>query len=383
MKKIGIDARFVTRAPRRGIGNYSIHLLNEMIDLASDYIFYLYISQEDSDAILPTSSNVIVRQLSMPGYPLWEQIALPRAIVADQVDLLHCLGNTGPIFRSGSVKCRQVLSLHDVMFLEAGQYIPRPTNSYQALGRLYRKFIAPRYAKQCDKIITVSNYSKLDILKWIPELEASQIVVTEQSCDPIFKVFVSELTSRPRPSGRPYIFALGAEDPRKNTMRLVQAYLSLLREDDSNDLVICGYQNWESGPEWRAVQAAGAQSRVHFLSFVPKGELIELYRNASFFIYPSLYEGFGIPLLEAFSVGCPVITSNVTSMPEVAGDAALYVDPYDIISMSRAMLTLLKDVELREAYRCAGERRADMFSWSHTAEKTLAVYEKCFKEKAG
>jgi glycosyltransferase involved in cell wall biosynthesis len=174
---------------------------------------------------------------------------------------------------------------------------------------------------------------------------------------------------------RPYLFALGADDPRKNTQRLVRAYLSLLEEYDiEEDLVISGYTNWKSSEAYRLVVKADATQRVRFLSYVSLDELVMLYRNARLFVYPSLYEGFGIPLLEAFSSGCPVVASNVTSIPEVAGNAAFYVDPNSQDEIAEAIFRLIKDDELRISLSESGHQRAEQFSWRETAKKTLAVY---------
>lgn len=375
--RIGIDARFVTRRPLRGIGNYSLHLVREIVALAPHHTFILYISAEDEDGLLPKAANVTVRRLRVPAYPLWEQWALPHAAAADKVDILHCLGNTAPLRLHASIK--MVLSLHDVMFLQSGTHVPPPTNSYQALGRLYRRAVAPSCARRADAVITVSEYSRKDILTLIGGMDPDRVHVTHQSCDPAFKRGMDgarevESTSRPRP----YMFALGADDPRKNTLRLVRAYLSLLaRGGLEEDLLISGYANWKNSEAHRLVVDAGATQRVSFLSYVPLDELVELYRNARLFVYPSMYEGFGIPLLEAFAAGCPVIASNVTSIPEVACDAALYVDPTSQYEIEHALLRLLQDDDLRNSLIAKGRVRAEQFAWCETAKKTLAIYEEC------
>lgn len=378
--RVGIDARFITRLPRRGIGNYSLNLVNELVRLDQSIQYILYIAEPDIEGLLPRMSNVTIRKLSMPAYPLWEQVSLPLAVRHDQLDILHCLGNTAPLVLPSSV--RLVLSLMDVMFLQTVEFVPKPTNLYQALGRIYRRTIVPRCARSADQIITISEFSRRDILHMIPDLDPVRVHVAYLSCDAAFKLSSSALALGAGTSltvtSRPYIFALGAEDPRKNTLRLIKVYLELLqRHGIDEDLVISGYSNWEDSDAYHAVRGAGATDRVKFLSFVSINELAALYCSASLFVYPSLYEGFGIPMLEAFSSGCPVIASNITSIPEVGGEAALYFDPLNEGEMANVLLRVLNDSELRETLRELGFARAKQFSWTETARKTLAVYREC------
>lgn len=372
--RVGIDARFITRHPRRGIGNYSLHLVAALVKLSPETDFFLYISIPDHEGVLPTGPNVTVRRLAMPAYPLWEQLALPRAARADRLDLLHCLGNTAPMFMPKGV--RLVLSLMDVMFLQAGEFVPKPTNRYQALGRHYRRVVAPSCARAAAHLITISAFSRQDILQLIPGLDPARVHVTHLSCDAVFSQMRGAAAG---PDGaaarRPYIFALGADDPRKNTLRLVHAYLGLLgTQGFEHDLIISGYANWELSEAYRAVKQAGATDRVKFLGFIAISELVALYRGAALFVYPSLYEGFGIPVLEAFSAGCPVIASNVTSIPEVGGDAALYVDPLSVDEIAQAISRAVADGALRASLSRRGYAQAARFSWEQTARQTLALY---------
>lgn len=379
--KVGIDARFITRRPRRGIGNYSLNLVNELVRLNSSIDFILYINQPDFDSLLPHLPNVQIRQLWPSVYPLWENIALPIAAKQDKLDLLHCLGNTGPLLMPYSVQL--ILSIMDVMFLQSGEFVPTPTNRYQAWGRLYRAFTVPFVARQARKIITISEFSRKDIAQFISGLTMKKVCVTHLSCDSIFlnpdlvsnnKVISDALV-------KPYILCLGAEDPRKNTLRFVQAYLNLLKNDKTSlNLVVSGYSNWEKSASFEAVRSVGAEHKVKFLEFVTIENLSLLYHNATVFAYPSLYEGFGIPILEAFSSGCPVMASNVTSIPEVGGDAALYFDPLSISAMESALLQLVCNPGLRQDLVARGYERAKLFTWAETASKTLAVYWECLGE---
>lgn len=377
--RVGINAHFVTRMPRRGIGTYSLNLIRAMVALRPDIEFYLYIRHSDRQAVLPTGPNVFVRQLNVPLDPLWEQVALPLAAYRDGVNLLHSLGNTGPIFTIGNI--HQVLTIHDVMFLQTGVFVPKPVTVYQKIGRWYRALITPRCARKACEIITVSNFSKCDILSLIPEVDPKHVVVTYEGCDPVFSdqtyVGPDKLDFL-----KPFIFCLGADDPRKNTLRIVISYLKLLREHGvAENLVIAGYKNWEDSLAYKKVIEAGAIDKVKFLSFVSMPELVSLYRHAKLFVYPSLYEGFGIPILEAFNAGCPVVASCTTSIPEVGGNAALYIDPESVDELSAAMLKLICDPALRESMSSLGRARAVQFGWDRVANQTIDVYRRCLSRQ--
>jgi glycosyltransferase involved in cell wall biosynthesis len=376
--RVALDARFVTHLPRRGIGNYSLNLINELVNSNPTVDFVLYISKPDSEGILPILPNVKVRQLFPSIYPLWENLSLPIAAIQDKIDVLHCLGNTGPLFLPKSI--RLILSIMDVIFLQEGEFIPKLTSRYQKLGRVYKALLVPIVARKAKKIITISEFSKQDILQLIPKLNSGSLSVTYLSCDPIFKN-ISDVSLKTKASLKsmahtPFIFCLGAEDPRKNTLCLVRAYLRLLaKRSIAETLVICGYANWEKSEAFREVKDAGAEDRVKFLDFVSIEQLAILYSQASVFVYPSVYEGFGMPLLEAFSLGCPVIASNATSIPEVGGDAAIYFNPFNEHEISEVLFRVLSNSSLREAMKIKGIDRAKQFSWSETARKTIKAYQ--------
>ena len=375
---IGVDARFVTRFPRRGIGNYSLNLISQLVELNPEIFFILFISEKDVKGELPVGENVRIVRIICPLYIFWEQIALPFCVLFYKIDILHCLGNTGPIFLPRS--CSLILSLMDVMFLQSGDLIPEPKTWYQILGKIYRKFVVPIVARKSAQIITISNFSKDDICSSILGISADKITVGYLACSPEFSSAIHRAEGDetvPRLArSKPYIFALGASDPRKNTVRLVEAYLSLLHKGQIEyDLVICGYQGWRGSDAYNLVLGCNANDRVKFHSYVATDELVNLYRGATIFVYPSLYEGFGIPVLESLAVGCPVVASSVTSIPEVAGDAAIFFDPNDVCALANAMDMLLSNSVGRQKLRANGLRQAAKFSWESAARITSSVYE--------
>jgi len=368
--KVGIDARFSLRQPRRGIGTYSMHLLTSLVAIAKHIDFIIYIDRDDVEGVLPSLPNIKIRKLKPSVYPLWEQFVLPIAVLRDKLDLLHTLGNTAPLWMPARTKL--ILSLMDVMFLQSGEFIPVPTTFYQRLGRIYRSWVAPTNARCSSAVITISNFSRQDILHLIPYLAPEKVVPIHLSCDPHFSL---KKGLKPIAADRSYLLCLGAEDPRKNTLRIVQCYLNALQNYDiDQDLVICGYARWEGSPSHLLVQAANAEARVRFLPFISTDDLIVLYQQATALLYISLYEGFGIPILEAFTSGCPVIASNSTSIPEVGGDAAIYVDPTNTSAIEEAIVRLCNDSLLQSDLRRRGYVRAKCFSWEKVALETLEIY---------
>ena len=370
--KIGIDARFAVRKPRRGIGTYSLHLLRSLVALDNQIDFVLYVDSEDVDGVLPSMPNVQISRLRPSSYPLWEQFALPLAAKRDELNLLHTLGNTAPLWLPS--KTQLVLSLMDVMFLQSGEYIPKPTTLYQRAGRLYRAFVAPVNAHRSQAVITISEFSRRDIINLISDIQPNKITTIHLACDPLFS---KENPTNTKIADRPFLLCLGANDPRKNTFRIVQAYLNALTNHGlEHDLIISGYANWEGSPSHRLVQKAHAETRVKFISFVSVGDLATLYQQATALLYISLYEGFGIPILEAFESGCPVIASSTTSIPEVGGDAAIYVDPVNVSKIEEAIIRLCNNTTLQSQLKVSGEMRAKQFSWRKVASETLEVYKK-------
>jgi glycosyltransferase involved in cell wall biosynthesis len=369
--KVGIDARFITSIPRRGIGSYSINLLINLLKYSKDIQYYLYIYHSDIENIIPVAQNIHIRRLVAPIYPIWEQVVLPIAVHKDKLDVLHCLGNTAPIILFGKTKL--LLTLHDVMYLQSGQFIPKPVSTYQKIGRFYRSIVVPIVARKAKYIFTVSEYSKLDIINLIPGAIIDRVVVTYEGCDPLYET----LEYRLKTPEIPFILSLGANDPRKNTLFLVNSFLKLIEDVSiTHNLIIVGYKNWKNSSAHKAAIQSGVSHRIIFLPFISIEELANLYRSASLFVYPSLYEGFGIPLLEAFNSGCPVLASNTTSIPEVGAEGAVYFSPNNSNELVEKMSMILKDDSLQNSLSQKGKIRASRFNWEKIAKDTIKIYKK-------
>jgi glycosyltransferase involved in cell wall biosynthesis len=373
---IGIDTRFALKK-RRGIGNYTLNLVQFLAKIDQENQYFLYTDQPDSENILPKTANFEVRILVPTNYLLWEQLVLPRQASKDGVNLLHCTANTSPVFLNKSTKL--IVTIHDVMYLKDSALLPNSNVTYQKLGKIYRSAIVSKTIRNATKVITVSNFSKSDILHHFPSLQTSSIITTYEAPDAAFNILDSQYTSKIiknsfNLAGK-YLLTLGGTDPRKNTKLVIRAFSKLKQTKNiSEKLVIVGIPNWKQSEFYDLVCLLQCENDVIFTDYVTQDELVCLYNCATLFIYPSLYEGFGIPPLESMVCGTPVITSNTTSIPEIVGDAALQIDPNSQEELEAAVYKLLVDHSLRDNLIQRGLARAKQFSWRRMAEETLDIY---------
>ncbi|MFK0731741.1 MAG: glycosyltransferase family 4 protein [Gloeotrichia echinulata HAB0833] len=380
---IGIDTRFALKK-RRGIGNYTLNLVQSLAKIDQENQYFIYTDQPDSENLLPKAANVKIRNLVPANYLLWEQLILPRQAVKDGIDILHCTANTSPVFLNKSTKL--IVTIHDVMYLKDSALLPKSNVMYQRLGRVYRSAIVSKTIKNANKVITVSNFSKSDILHHFPSLQPKSIITTYEAADPAFSILDSQYTSkiiknRFNLAGK-YLLTLGGTDPRKNTKLVIQAFSKLKQTQNIDQkLVIVGIPNWKQSEFYHLVCLLQCENDVIFTDYVTQEELVCLYNCATLFLYPSLYEGFGIPPLESMACGTPVITSNTTSIPEVVGDAALQIDPNSQEALEAAVYKLLIDNSLRENLIQRGLAQAKQFSWQKMAEETLDIYKSIITDK--
>ncbi len=375
--RIGIDTRFAVRN-RRGIGNYTLNLVQNLsrIDLKNEYI--LYTDRDDGDRVLPQKNNFRIKKISPLNYFIWEQIMLPLQAKRDGVDILHCTGNTAPILLNKKIKL--LATIHDVMYLKDYSDLPRSSSWYQRAGRLYRKAIVPIISRNLSMVLTVSDFSRNDIQHHLPNLKNECITVTHEAANGSYhrvdkKAALQTVNQKFGIEGT-YILTLGALDPRKNTELVIEKFIELKKENHIEaKLVIVGVPHWQQTKFYHIIQRSNLSADIIFTPFISEDDLVLLYNGATLFLYPSLYEGFGIPPLEAMACGTPVITSNTTSLPEVVADAAFLIDPRDGEELKQALQKLLIDEHLRNALITRGLEQVKKFSWLKMAAGTLQAYE--------
>jgi glycosyltransferase involved in cell wall biosynthesis len=280
------------------------------------------------------------------------------------VDLFHATEHLLPRFSS----VRTVFTLHDLIFL----FHPE---THKPLNRWFLTLMMPRFLRAADAVIAVSECTKRDAVRFygIPE---EKITVIYEGVNPRFRPASPETIAAVRARyGLPehFILYVGTIEPRKNLTALLEAFHHLLATHDLR-LVIVGKKGWLYEGFFRRLRELGLEDRVIFTGYVPDEDLPAIYSAADLFVFPSLYEGFGLPVLEAMACGTPVICSNTSSLPEVAGDAALLVDPTDVRALAGAMERALTDEHLRSELMAKGLERARWFTWEKAAAKTLEVY---------
>jgi glycosyltransferase involved in cell wall biosynthesis len=370
--RIGIDVRLI--GYRRGIGNYVHHLVHGLAALDSTINLVLYGHRKTAFEAVPDSAHITKRRLPFAPYPLWEQVHLPIAARRDRLDILHCPANTAPLRLSRRVKL--VVTVHDITYLmrethgDAGGITKR-------LARAYRARVVPRLFAGGHQIITVSNASRDDMLRLLSGFADSVAVIYEAGnadCRPLAPNAVIDLRER-FGIRQPYVLALGAVDVHKNTRRLIDAFAAIAAGPAAGHaLVVAGLTAAGIRLVTARAREHGLADRIIPLAYVDPDVLVHLYNGARAFSVPSLYESFGLPVLESMMCGVPVVASTAGGLPEVGGTAAEWVDPLSIDSIAAGLARVLTDTALRARLQHAGFEQARKFSWDRTVRETLDVY---------
>lgn len=372
--RIGIDATAVPPKPM-GAGLYIIYLIKELAEMDTPYQFVVF-AQEYLRPLLPREDrgNIQYRWIHNmhPAVRLlWEQTRFPALVKQETLDLLHSPHYTMPL----SKPTRQVVTFHDMIF-----FLYPEVHTFAK--RIFFPWIMHRSARKADLIITDSDSTRRDAAK-ILGISAEKMVTVHLGYRDIFKPIDDEakLRSAREQFGLParFILYVGAIEPRKNVPLLLRAFKRLVDEGYPHHLVIPGKMGWLVGDVPELIERLGISEKVRLLGYVPYEELPSIYNLADLFVYPSLYEGFGLPPLEAMACGTPVITTNISSMPEVVEDGGILVPPNDDNALFEAMVRILTDDRLRQDLRQRGFKRAAQLTWRHTAEKTIEVYNKVLK----
>lgn len=308
---------------------------------------------------------------NIPIYSLREQVLLPSEMMMSSPDVLHYPSFNMPLFNSRPV----VVTIHDLI------YFLYPAACPNRLAYMYARFMFRKVVSAAARIITVSQYSKNDIVDHLG-VAPEKVSVVYNGVSTIYKPVTDssalDVVARRYGITGEYIFYVGSHHPRKNLKRLIQAYAKL-RNMSKCQLVLTGDVEERRRDLYKTVDALGLKGRVLFIGRVGEEDLPALYSMAKVFVLPSFYEGFGLPLVEAMACGAPVVTSNVTSLPEVAGDAAMIIAPADTDALTKAVDSVLESTDLRAEMREKGFKRAALFNWHDAAVKTHEIY----REAAG
>jgi len=360
--RIALDCRTVT-SPKTGDRTYALNLSRALavVDAENDYFLYTW---EQTELTQMGRSNF--HPVLLPAQPRWSwtPFVFPRDLRARGLELAHVQYLVPPV-----APCPFVTTIHDVAFRRFPKLFPLK-------HRLLLNGLIPMAIERSAAVITCSHSTKRDLVELFGAPE-EKVVVTPYAADGVYQPMERDearaLAQRRLGVPLPYILSVGVLQPRKNLPRLVRAY-NRIAGSIPQRLVLVGKEGWAGDELRKAVSESPRGKEPLFTGYVADADLPVLYAAADLFVYPSLYEGFGLPPLEALACGTPVLTSNVSSLPEVVGDAALTVDPHDEKAIAEAMRTVLSDPALRERLAAAGPPRAAEFSWERTARETVAVY---------
>ncbi len=355
---------------KAGIGRYVSNLVNDLakIDNQNKYVIF---ANEDNKEWFTNIKNPNFKIIQLGNYSkikflriLWEQIILPIHCVLKKIDLLHSPGFTLPIIKT----CKQAVTIHDMTFFNYPEH-------HTFLKRIYFPLMIKHSVRQADIVFADSESTRQDIIK-ILNASSDKIKTIHLGVEEIFlkKRNKKELkqTQNKYSLNKKYILFVGTIEPRKNISTLISAFAKLQRKD--LDLVICGKLGWMYKSIFKTMKQEKVEKQVKLLGFVPDEDLLNLYAGAEMFVYPSFYEGFGLPIVEAMASSCPVITSNLSSTKEIAGDAAILINPNSEQEITISIEKILRNKNLRQNLIKKGLERAEKFTTINAAKNTLKYF---------
>ena len=373
--RIAIDAHSVGNQ-LAGNETYAVNLIEALAEIDQSNQYTLYVTRQSAiDRFANRWPNFNVKR-TVPHTPLVRiPVTLSAELRRNPVDVLHVQYTAPPL-----APCSVVATIHDLSF----EHLPE---TFNRRSRAQLRLTVRRTARKAAQILTLSEFSRRDIVDTY-RIAPDRVSVTPAAAPSHFKPIEDETELRKIREiygiERDYILSVSSIQPRKNLIRLIEAYSCLrgLRpEGKLPQLILVGKRGWLDNETFRAAQRHSANNDIAFTGYVAENDLSALYSGATCFVYPSFFEGFGLPVLEAMQCGAPVIAGNRTSIPEVVGKAGLLFDPFDTNSLVQALTRVLDDSEYRAALRIQGLERAREFDWKQTARMTLQAYEKAVASK--
>ena len=380
--RIGIEAQRLFRPHKYGMDRVALELiLNlQVIDTENDY--FIFVKPDQDTSVIKSTANFKVVEIPGGPYPLWEQFKLPRIAKSYNCDILHCTSNTAPYYKSIPL----ITTLHDIIYMEGSilKLLLNKASLYQKFGNLYRRIIVGKVVQNSRRLITVSNFEKENITNFF-KLKNKDIQTVYNGVNQKFTVNIdADHKTRVKVKyelPENYMLHIANKDPRKNTKKVLMAFNEYLkRTTNTQKLLMLGCKDADLKIMLNDMEAIDLYEHIIITGYVSDEDLPVLYQMSQLFLFPSLREGFGIPIIEAMACGVPVITSNTSSMPEVAGNAAHLIDPNKTDDIYEGMFKIMSDENYKNELIKRGLKRSKQFSWNSMASQVLEQYEQLYKE---
>ena len=377
--RIGIEAQRIFRPKKHGMDMVALELIRNLqkIDQVNEY--FIFVKPDSDDQVITETANFRIVRIKGGPYPYWEQVLLPAAAKKYRCDLLHCTSNTAPVF----TKVPLMITLHDIIYMEKVILLGKQGSWYQKFGNLYRRWVVPPVVRKSRTVITVSDFERDRISRFFglgPEklftvyngVGTHFIPVTDEA-------ELARIRTRYKLPPR-FFFFLGNTDPKKNTRGVLKAFADyLVASKDDISLVMPDYPGDALSSMLKELGCEWLRERILLTGYIINTDLPGIISSCTLFLYPSLRESFGIPILEGMACGVPVITSNTSSMPEIAGDAAIQIDPFKPEQITDAITSLISDPARAAELSRKGIQRAALFSWEAMARHVLELYRSSIK----
>lgn len=367
--KIAIDARSLEESSRTGVARYLSNILREMAQLEPENDYLLFFQNKKADDAMLSQKCFHSQLVNVPFPPRkkvpWEQIWFPRYLKRTDADILFSPSYSTPLFSP----IRTVVTIHDITYEVNPKW-------FHPKERFKMRVLTRAAARRADHIIAVSEATKKDLINYYKISPEEISVIYEASSEEFKHLNVDKVKVREKYKlKRDFFLYVGSFFTRRNIPLLIKAFRYVLEEIPNTELLLIGQDRSHPPLELNKLLAGNRlEEKVKWLEYVPEADLVSLYNLTTAFIYPSSYEGFGLPVLEAMSCGTPVITSNCSSLLEVVGDSGILVDPQDVKALTSAMLEILRNGSLQKDLASRGIKRAKQFSWRKAAAKTLEVF---------
>ena len=375
--KIGIEGQRLFRKKKHGMDMVALELIRNLQEIDHENEYVIFIKPDIDDTVLKQTANFRIIKLKGGFYPLWEQFSLPRAARKEGCQLLHCTSNTAPV----NTRIPLIVTLHDIIYMESGylKILKGSGTLYQKIGNIYRRLVIPRIIKKSNKIITVSHFEKTRIGEFFGMKGDNRLTAVYNGVSEHFKPLTDQLElKRVKEKYRlpdRFFFFLGNTDPKKNTEGTLKAFSDFIQQTGTDHkLVMLDFDRSELEKLLDEIGDKALIDRIVLTGYVVNTDLPSIYCLCEVFLYPSLRESFGIPMLEAMACGVPVITSNTSSMPEVVGTAAFIIDPYKPEQITDALIQVTNNHNLKRQLIEKGLQQSAKFSWRAMASEVLEIY---------